>query len=75
VSSLTLSTAPDAWAGIMEGDSEKVDPCDHHDGAHLRDRAAISAACRALIDDIIRHSGPLDEDAIQAIQDSLRERA
>jgi hypothetical protein len=54
----------------MEGDSEKIDPHDGRDGEALKDRAARSAAHRALIDDIIRHSGQLDEDAIQ---ESLRE--
>jgi hypothetical protein len=54
----------------MEGDNETAAPrCEPLNG-----RTARSAARRALIDDIIRHSGPLDEDAIRAIQDSLRER-
>jgi hypothetical protein len=54
----------------MEGDNERADPRREP----LNNRNARSAARRALIDDIIRHSGPLDEDAIRAIQDSRSER-
>jgi hypothetical protein len=57
----------------MGGDSEKVDFHERRDREPLNDRAASSAARRALIDDIKRHSGPLDEDAIQWIQERLRE--
>jgi hypothetical protein len=64
MSSLMLSTAPDAGADVMEGDSEKVDTHDQHDRVPLGDRTATSAARGAFIDDITPHSSPLAEGAI-----------